>query len=79
MPSQSPGSTAGAAYTYADAGVVAGQAYWYWLESVDLAGTKHMRGPVRGDHEGEIYTVTTRSAAHSGVGRRAGQLWVLPW
>ena len=47
VPSQSPGSTAGAAYTYADAGVAAGQTYWYWLESVDLAGVTRMHGPVQ--------------------------------
>ena len=47
VPAQSPGSTAGVAYTYTDAGVVAGQTYWYWLESVDLAGATRMHGPVQ--------------------------------
>jgi hypothetical protein len=37
-PSQAPGSTQGAAYSYVDAAVEAGQTYWYWLEDVDLAG-----------------------------------------
>ncbi len=31
VPSQSPGSAAGASYSYADASVAAGQTYWYWL------------------------------------------------
>ncbi len=47
VPSQSPGSTAGAAYTFVDTGVVAGQTYWYWLESADLTGTTSMYGPFR--------------------------------
>ena len=47
VPSQSPGSTAGAAYTFVDTGLVAGQTYWYWLENADLTGTTSMYGPFR--------------------------------
>jgi hypothetical protein len=45
-PSQAPGSTQGAAYSYVDAAVEAGQTYWYWLEDVDLAGATTLHGPV---------------------------------
>jgi trimeric autotransporter adhesin len=46
VPSQAPGSTQGAAYTYEDAAVEAGQTYWYWLEDVDLSGATTLHGPV---------------------------------
>ena len=46
VPSQSPGSTQGAAYSYVDAAVEPGQTYWYWLEDVDLAGATTLHGPV---------------------------------
>jgi hypothetical protein len=45
-PSQAPGSTQGAAYSYVDAAVEAGRTYWYWLEAVDLAGATTLHGPV---------------------------------
>jgi hypothetical protein len=45
VPSQAPGSTQGAAYSYADTTVEAGQTYWYWLEDVDLAGATTLYGP----------------------------------
>lgn len=45
-PSAAPGSTAGAAYSYQDFDVVAGQTYWYWLEDVDLLGVATLHGPV---------------------------------
>ena len=46
LPSQAPGSTQGAAYSYADADVTAGQTYWYWLEDIDLSGAATLHGPV---------------------------------
>jgi hypothetical protein len=45
-PSAAPGSTAGAAYSYQDFDVVAGQAYWYQMEDIDLSGAATMHGPV---------------------------------
>jgi hypothetical protein len=45
-PSQAPGSTQGAAYSYVDAAVDAGRTYWYWLEDVNLAGATTLHGPV---------------------------------
>ncbi|MFZ2358417.1 MAG: choice-of-anchor J domain-containing protein [Anaerolineae bacterium] len=46
VPSQAPGSTQGASYSYADAAVEPGQTYWYWLEDIDLNGATTMHGPV---------------------------------
>jgi hypothetical protein len=46
VPSQAPGSAAGAAYSFQDANVVAGQTYWYWLEDVDVNGATTLHGPV---------------------------------
>jgi len=46
VPSSTPGSTAGAAYSLQDFDVVAGQIYWYWLEDVDLLGVATLHGPV---------------------------------
>jgi hypothetical protein len=44
--SQAPGSTQGAAYSYEDAAVEAGQTYWYTLEDIDLSGATTLHGPV---------------------------------
>ena len=46
VPSQSPGSTAGAEYLFEDANVLAGITYWYWLEAIDLGGQTANYGPV---------------------------------
>jgi hypothetical protein len=46
VPSQSPGSSQGASYSYVDAAVEPGQTYWYWLEDVDLSGATTLHGPV---------------------------------
>jgi hypothetical protein len=46
VPSQAPGSTAGAAYSFQDFDVVAGQGYWYVLEDIDLSGATALHGPV---------------------------------
>lgn len=46
IPSQSPGSHQGADYEWVDSDVLFGQTYYYWLESVDLAGGLTMHGPV---------------------------------
>jgi hypothetical protein len=45
-PSQSPGSTLGASYSYLDTAVEPGQTLWYWLEAIDLHGGTSLYGPV---------------------------------
>ena len=47
IPSQSPGSSQGASYSYTDTAVEAGQTYYYWLEDIDLSGATTLHGPVR--------------------------------
>ena len=46
LPSQAPGSTSGASYSYQDADVLAGQTYWYRLEAIDLNGATTLFDPV---------------------------------
>ncbi|HSN74585.1 MAG TPA: twin-arginine translocation signal domain-containing protein [Anaerolineae bacterium] len=46
VPSQAPGSTAGASYTYADRDVSPGNTYYYWLEDVEFGGAGSLHGPV---------------------------------
>ncbi len=46
VPSQAPGSTQGAFYSYFDGDVEPSQTYWYWLEDVSLSGTTTLHGPV---------------------------------
>ncbi|HSN76711.1 MAG TPA: hypothetical protein VL334_16690 [Anaerolineae bacterium] len=46
VPSQAPGSSQGASYSYLDTAVEPGQTTWYWLEDVDLAGATTLHGPV---------------------------------
>jgi hypothetical protein len=45
-PSQAPGATAGAAYSFQDTGVTDGRTYWYWLEDVAFNGATTLHGPV---------------------------------
>lgn len=46
VPSQAPGSTVGASYTFTDGQVAPGQTWYYWLEDVDLGGATSLHGPV---------------------------------
>ncbi len=46
VPSQAPGSTQGASYSYEDAEVAPGETWYYWLEDVDLNGATALHGPV---------------------------------
>ena len=54
IPSQAPGSSQGAGYSYGDTAVQAGQTYYYWLESIDLNGVATMHLPVS-----VVFTVPT--------------------
>jgi hypothetical protein len=46
VPSQAPGSTQGASYSFDDTEVAAGETWYYWLEDVDLNGATALHGPV---------------------------------
>ncbi len=74
IPSQNPGSTSGAAYTWQDFAVQPDHRYYYWLEDVSLAGAATMHGPVSVD-----YMVPT-AVTLSGVGASpAAGAAALPW
>jgi hypothetical protein len=45
IPSQSPGSIFGAAYTWLDQGVQMDATYYYKIEDVEAGGTRTMHGP----------------------------------
>jgi hypothetical protein len=46
VPSQSPGSPLGAAYSFVDSTVAPGIAYYYWLEVLDVSGNSTRYGPL---------------------------------
>lgn len=76
VPSQAPGSAQGAAYTFEDAAVEAGQTYWYWLEDVDLNGVTTLHGPVSATVSVPT-AVTLTSVSASPAAAPAGA--ALPW
>jgi hypothetical protein len=76
MPSQAPGAAQGAAYSYEDAAVEAGQTYWYWLEDVDLSGATTLHGPVSATVSVPT-AVTLASVSASPAAASAGA--ALPW
>jgi hypothetical protein len=75
VPSQAPGSTQGAAYSYEDAAVEAGQTYWYWLEDVDLSGATTLHGPVSATVQAPTAVTLAQLDASSGLASPAG--WLL--
>ena len=52
IPSQAPGSTQGAVYTWLDVDVEAGQTTFYWIEDMDLSGATTLHGPVSATYLG---------------------------
>jgi hypothetical protein len=76
QPSQAPGGTQGAAYSYEDLAVEAGQTYWYWLEDIDLSGATTLHGPVSAMVLAPT-AVTLTSVSASPAAASAGA--ALPW
>jgi hypothetical protein len=74
--SQAPGSTQGAAYSYQDAAVEAGQTYWYWLEDVDLSGATTLHGPVSATVQAPT-AVTLSSVSASPAAAAPALTWLL--
>ncbi len=72
VPSQAPGSTLGAAYSYDDLALQAGQTYYYWLEDVDVSGATTLHGPVSVDFIGP--TAVRLSGVSSGPAAAS-----MPW
>ena len=77
VPAQSPGSTQGAAYSYEDAAVEAGQTYWYWLEDIDLSGATTLHGPVSATVSVPTAVTLTSVSASPAAATGAGLAWLL--
>jgi len=77
VPSQAPGSTQGAFYSYEDLAVEAGQTYWYWLEDVDLGGATTLHGPVSATVQTPTAVTLAQLDASSGLASPAGWLLAL--
>jgi hypothetical protein len=69
IPSQSPGSSGGYAYTWEDrADLAPGTSYFYWVEDVDIHGTATMHGPVSVDFSMPTAVQVSGLAASSAPG-----------
>lgn len=78
VPSQAPGSTGGASYTWLDPNVAPGQTYYYWLEHVDLSGATTLYGPVEATAQAPTaVTLSGLGAASQSGGASAGRPPVL--
>jgi plastocyanin len=75
IPSQAPGSAQGAAYTWQDFDVAAGQTAWYWLEDVDVSGALTQHGPVSATMQAPTAVTLTGLEAAAEVG--APPWWLL--
>ena len=67
VPSQAPGSTQGASYTFFDSNVVDGQTYWYWLEDVSVDGSMTLHGPISVQYVAPTAVTVTEMAAGDAV------------
>jgi hypothetical protein len=73
IPSQSPGSSGGYAYTWEDrADLAPGVTYFYWLEDVDIHGAATMHGPVSVDFSAPAAVQLAGLAASSAPGFQPG-------
>jgi hypothetical protein len=78
VPSQTPGSTQGALYSYEDLAVQPGDTYWYWLEDVDLTGATTLHGPVSATVQTPTaVTLTSVSASPAAAPGGAALPWLL--
>jgi hypothetical protein len=79
LPSQAPGSAAGAVYRFRDGDVAAGQTYWYWLEDGDLSGTASLHGPASVTVEAPTAVALGAASSQTGVvapAWRAALIWL---
>jgi hypothetical protein len=77
VPSQAPGSTQGAAYSYEDLAVQPGETWWYWLEDVSLGGATTLHGPVSATVQTPTAVTLAQLDASSGLASPAGWLLAL--
>ena len=70
VPSQAPGSTAGAHYAYQDVDVSIGVTYYYWLEDIDIGGMTTLHGPVSATYLAPTAVTLDHFSAGTAQGRR---------
>jgi hypothetical protein len=63
IPSASPGSVWGSAYSYADSGVTPGTTYYYKLEELEVGGARNWYGPVSTDNGNPTSVILFRAIA----------------
>lgn len=73
VPSQSPGSSQGAAYVWLDTEVAAGETWWYWLSDESVTGVSTLHGPVSVHYQAPT-AVTMAGVAHVDTGNAS-----IPW
>lgn len=73
VPSQAPGSSQGAAYTWFDTDVAPGQTLWYWLSDESVTGVSTMHGPV------SVYVQSPTAVTVTGVASGASGNGSTPW
>ena len=66
VPSQAPGATQGAPYSFQDTDVLTGQTYWYWLEDISLSGAATLHGPVSVVYQAPTAVTLSGMAADDG-------------
>ena len=74
LPSQAPGSGAGASYQWLDEGLATSQTFYYWLEAVDLSGATTLHGPVSATTQSPTAVTLNGLEAGSRPGISAG--WI---
>ncbi len=76
VPSQSPGATQGAAYSFQDFGVQAGQTYFYFVEDVAVNGATTLHGPASVIFQAPTAVTLSALQASAGDAGQSPLLWV---
>jgi hypothetical protein len=76
VPSQAPGGSLGAAYTWLDTDVAPGQTLWYWLSDESVTGVSTLHGPVSVQYQAPT-AVTTVGVASVAAGHSPVP-WIYP-
>lgn len=77
FPSNNPGGTSGAAYSWQDFTVQPDRTYYYWLEDVSLAGVATLHGPVSVDYVGPTAVRLGAVSALPAAAASLSWLWVV--
>ena len=74
VPSQAPGGTQGASYTWQDLNVTPGETIYYWLEEIDLAGATVLYGPVSAIYQ--TPTAVRLTEVRTGASSERSRAWL---